>query len=115
MVYLQAGCTSDGGSIASILWSLPGYQPFGPLWKWYFAHDAFYRGLMLDKDRKPALWERDICDKVLLEGAANTAADSFHRLTIYNAVRALGQSAFDKDRAEYFERQSALAAGNGSV
>jgi hypothetical protein len=98
-VILPVGAQSDGGSMPEEVWSLPGYAPFGPMWRWFFLHDGFYRRYMLNAAGQRLNWDRATCDKVLLEGAANTAADIIHRLSIYDAVREFGQAAWDAGHA----------------
>ena len=85
---------TDGGSIPSICWNIPGFAPFGETtWPGYVFHDAAYKGLFGTD------WTRQQCDDLLLEIMLYSGADYIHAYTIYTALRAGGQAAFDKDRS----------------
>ncbi len=90
-IEVPSGAASDGASIPSEAWSIPGFAPFGVHWKAAFVHDYLYR---------QTDWSREDCDKVFLEAMVNAGVDTLHAQAIYEAVRAFGQSAFDKDRGE---------------
>ena len=102
---LPEGAPTDGGSIPGICWSIPGFQPFGAcVWKGYVYHDASYKGLL------GLEWTRLQCDDLLLEIMLWLGEDYVHAYTIYTALRAGGQAAFDKDRAAYVPLAQASGA-----
>ena len=101
LIVMPEGTTSDGGSIPQECWSLPGFAPFGMLWKAYYLHDFLYQG----KDPILWTWPRLDCDRILMEAMENAGAGGLHREAIYRCVREFGQEAFDADRkAAYASR-----------
>ena len=92
-VVLPVGSTSDGGSIPEFLWSIPGFQPFGEFWRWYWLHDGLYRGEAITEN---APWTREDADRLLLQGMQATAMPLTLQEAIYRAVRDFGQPAWDR-------------------
>ena len=95
-VFLPVGSTSDGASTPEAVWSIPGFQPFGLVWKPAWVHDGGYRGTW-ETEGEP--WTRQDVDKLLLEAMENAGIDKLHREAIYEAVRKFGQPAWDAGHA----------------
>jgi hypothetical protein len=86
-IVVPAGTESDGASTPQAIWNL--IPPFGAYWRAAFLHDYLYRDTSAT---------REFADAVFLEAMENLGVDALTRKTIYEAVRAAGQAAFDGDR-----------------
>jgi|WetSurMetagenome_2_1015567.scaffolds.fasta_scaffold833735_2 hypothetical protein len=88
VITAPTGSDSDGASVPHLFHAL-GFTPFGPWWLAARLHDYLYRKTYLP---------REYCDDILNESMESLVVADVKRMAIYNAVRAFGEMAFDKDR-----------------
>jgi hypothetical protein len=93
---LPIGMTSDLASIPEVCWSIPGFQPNGPIAPGAWVHDGLYRGTAITTGEP---WTRADADLVLLEWMQNAGMPLVVQEAIYRAVRDFGQPAWDAGHA----------------
>src|ERR1019366_10638896 len=89
---LPVGMTSDLASIPRSCWSIPGFQPNGPIAPGALVHDGLYRATAITVGEP---WTKADSDLVLLEWMQNAAMPILVQEAIYLAVRGEGQPAWD--------------------
>ena len=92
-ITLPVGTTSDLASIPQACWSIPGFQPNGPIAPGAWVHDGLYRGTAITTGEP---WTRVDADLVLMEWMQNAGIPLTIQTAIYEAVREFGQPAWDK-------------------
>lgn len=100
------GGTSDGASTPRAGWNV--LPPFGLYWLAAYAHDLGYRceteelvsGTWQDGTWRRIELTKAYCDAMLLELMTGLGVDEATKLTIYNAVKDFGNTAFSDDLAQ---------------
>lgn len=87
VIELPKGAGSDGASTPPFIWAI--IPPFGLYWMAAYLHDYLYRYTQQAKD---------FCDRMFLEAMKALGVPELERLTMYEAVKEAGESAFSADR-----------------